>query len=46
MQYAGEIAEMHIGSGEGGALPVTMSITGPRSPHDYRDYTLWVPGIT
>ena len=27
----------------GGALPVIMSITGPREPHDYRDYNLWVP---
>ena len=31
-----------IGSCEGGALPVIMSITGPREPHDYRDYNLWV----
>ena len=23
---------------EGGALPVIMSITGPRESHDYRDY--------
>ena len=23
-----------------------MSITGPREPHDYRDYNIWVPGTT
>ena len=32
-----------IGSCEGGALPVIMSITGPRETHDYRNYNLWVP---
>ena len=35
-----------IGSCEGSALPVIMSITGPRETHDYRDYNLWVPGTT
>ena len=25
---------------EGGALPVFMSITGPREPHDYRELNL------
>ena len=37
---------MRICSCEGGALPVIMSIIGPREPHDYsyRDYNLLVPG--
>ena len=35
-----------IGSCDGSALPVIMSITGPREPYDYRDYNLLVPGIT
>ena len=32
-------------SAGGGALPVIMSIIGPREPHDYRNYNLLVRGI-
>jgi len=38
--------ELHFGVCGGGALPVIMSITGPREPHDYRGYDLWVLGTT
>ena len=34
-----------VGSCEGGALPVIMSITGPRETHNYLR-NLCVPGIT
>ena len=30
-----ELGRLHFGSCEGGALPVIMSITGPRETHDY-----------
>ena len=31
---------LYVGTCEGGALPVIMSITGPRETHDYRELTL------
>ena len=31
---------------EDGALPVIMSIIGPREPYDYRELNLGVPGST
>ena len=29
---------LQVGSCEGGALPVIMSIIGPRETHDYREF--------
>ena len=34
-QLSTRLGVLHFGSCEGGALPVIMSITGPRETHDY-----------
>ena len=38
----GDVTRLSAG---GGALPVIMSIIGPRETHDYRNYNLLVRGI-
>ena len=43
---AGQHVTNDVGSCEGGALPVIISIIGPRAPHDDRGFNSGVQGIT